>query len=116
MFRLIPPILRPEGLHRLNFFAMASRHLNPERVRLAILKLAGSDIRELGKRVDGAKEDWEDIINWAERPRTTPYQLMNRKLHNWEARKIEQEDRRSGNSQSSRRRCKARRPSGSGCV
>jgi hypothetical protein len=39
-----------------------------ERVRLAILKLAGGNLDELRKQVDAAKRDWRDVINPAEYP------------------------------------------------
>ena len=43
----------------------------PERVRLVILKLGGTDIREIARTVEGAKENYEDILDWAERPEET---------------------------------------------
>jgi hypothetical protein len=65
----------------------------PERARLAVLKLAGSNLDELKKTVDSAKEDWEDVVSWAERPRETRSQRGNHKLHEDQRRKIQQEDR-----------------------
>ena len=36
------------------------------RVRLAVLKLANTDINEIRKYVDMAKQDYRDILAWAE--------------------------------------------------
>lgn len=64
-----------------------------ERVRLAILKLAGNNLDELMQTVDGAKEDPEDIVSWAERPRATRLRMGNHKLHENQRQKIQTEDR-----------------------
>ena len=40
-----------------------------ERVALAVLKLAGSDLGELRRCVDAARTDYRDILAWAEYPR-----------------------------------------------
>ena len=74
-------------------YGVSSDEPEPERVRLAILKLAGSDSDKLKQTVEGAKEDWEDIVSWAERPRETRSQRGNHKLHENQMRKIQQEDR-----------------------
>lgn len=39
------------------------------RVRLAILKLSGSDTEKLRKMTECAKKDFRDILSWAEYPR-----------------------------------------------
>lgn len=39
------------------------------RVKLAILKLAGSDLDEIKKMTNHAKADFRDVIAWAEYPR-----------------------------------------------
>ena len=41
----------------------------PNRVRLAILKLAGTEVPEIEKWAGLAKEDFRDILTWAEYPR-----------------------------------------------
>ena len=41
----------------------------PLRVRLAILKLSGSDPDEIKRTTDFAKQDYRDILSWAEYPR-----------------------------------------------
>ena len=38
------------------------------RVRLAVLKLAGADVKALHSLVDAAKEDYRDVLAWAESP------------------------------------------------
>ena len=42
-----------------------------DRVRLAVLKLSGDrpDLKDLSRLVQSAKEDYRDIIAWAEYPR-----------------------------------------------
>jgi hypothetical protein len=92
------PSKRRAALNELLRYGISSDEPEPERVRLAILRLAGSDPDELKKTVDGAKEDWEDIVSWAERPRETRCHLGNHKLHENQRRKIQQEDRDEWNS------------------
>jgi hypothetical protein len=41
----------------------------PTRVRLAILKLSGNDLDGLKKMTEFAKQDFRDILAWAEYPR-----------------------------------------------
>ena len=41
----------------------------PLRVRLAILKLSDSDPDEIKRTTDFAKQDYRDILSWAEYPR-----------------------------------------------
>jgi hypothetical protein len=83
---------RRAALNELLRYGGSRNEPEPERVRLAVLKLAGSHLVELKKMVDGAKEDWEDVVSWAERPRETRCQLANRKLHENQRQKIQKED------------------------
>jgi hypothetical protein len=92
------PSRRRAALNELLRYGALSDEPQPERVRLSILKLVGSNLDELKKTVDGAKEDWEDIVSWAERPRETRSQIGNHKLHENQKRKIQQEDRDEWNS------------------
>jgi hypothetical protein len=46
----------------------AEGDLEPARVRLAILRLAGADFAKIEGTVRGALEDSEDKVGWAERP------------------------------------------------
>ena len=48
----------------------------PERVRLAILKLAGAELRSVEKYTGYAREDYRDILAWAEYPRQSRQRLM----------------------------------------
>ncbi len=43
----------------------------PDRVRLAILKLAGADMDCLQETTIGAKRDYRDVLAWAEYPNQT---------------------------------------------
>ncbi|MEJ1355999.1 MAG: hypothetical protein RNU03_01380 [Candidatus Sedimenticola sp. (ex Thyasira tokunagai)] len=38
-------------------------------MKLAILKLAGSDLKEIEKYTETAKQDYRDVLTWAEYPR-----------------------------------------------
>lgn len=40
----------------------------PERVRLAILKLSGADLGKLEHNTTRAKQDYRDVLAWAEYP------------------------------------------------
>ena len=41
----------------------------PDRVRLAILKLSGSDLEKLQRNTNRARQDYRDVLAWAEYPR-----------------------------------------------
>jgi len=41
----------------------------PQRVRLAAIELSGGNIEELERLIDQAKQDWRDILMWAEQKR-----------------------------------------------
>ena len=86
------------ALNELLRYGASSDEPEPERVRLAILKLAGSNLEELRKTVDGAKEDPEDTVSWAERPREARSRIGNQKLHENQRRKIQQEDQNEWDS------------------
>ena len=66
---------------------------HPERVRLAILKLSGGDITALPAHIEGAKEDHEDTLWWAESPHQTRAALANRSLTSAESDRLAAEDR-----------------------
>lgn len=53
----------------LNSYGVEKYEQEPYRVRLAILKLSGSDLDEIIKTTKYAKEDFRDILTWAEYPR-----------------------------------------------
>jgi len=49
-----------------------------QRVRLAVLKLCGGDLNELLEMIEAAKDDYRDVLAWAESPnqlRTSPAEL-----------------------------------------
>ena len=50
-------------------YGLESHEQEPYRVRLAILKLGGIDLTEIEKYTKYAKEDFRDILSWAEYPR-----------------------------------------------
>lgn len=53
----------------LDSYGVEKHEQEPVRVRLAIIKLSGGDIEELRKMTKYAKEDFRDILSWAEYPR-----------------------------------------------
>jgi hypothetical protein len=53
----------------LGAYGLETYEQEPARVRLAILKLGGSEITEIEKWTKCAKEDFRDILAWAEYPR-----------------------------------------------
>ncbi|HUT40451.1 MAG TPA: hypothetical protein VM011_03845 [Gammaproteobacteria bacterium] len=48
----------------------------PDRVRLAILKLAGAELQAVEKYSGYAREDYRNILAWAEHPRQAREWLM----------------------------------------
>jgi hypothetical protein len=52
----------------LDSYEFGDDDLEPARVRLAILRLAGADFAEIEDKIRGALEDSWDMVNWAERP------------------------------------------------
>jgi hypothetical protein len=67
--RLFPGPREREAVDRmLAEYGSAPDEPQAERVRLAILKLADGDISLLPEHIAGAKEDYEDILFWAESP------------------------------------------------
>jgi hypothetical protein len=92
--RLLTRVLQrmfPNHAHRLEArrileqYGGSATEPEAERVRLAVLKLAGADIGQLRSGVLGAKEDYEDTLSWAESPSETKTRMGNRKLnpHQW---------------------------------
>lgn len=55
-------------LEILEFYGTDGGEQETERVRLAVLKLCGSDLSELRELIVAAKEDYRDVLAWAESP------------------------------------------------
>lgn len=53
----------------LDSYGVEDYEKEPVRVRLAILKLSGSDFEEMRKMTNYAKDDFRDVLSWAEYPR-----------------------------------------------
>lgn len=53
----------------LDTYGTASHEQESSRVKLAILKLAGNNKKEVEKYTAYAKQDFRDILSWAEYPR-----------------------------------------------
>jgi hypothetical protein len=49
-------------------YGIGDHEPEPERVRLAILKLAGNDLERIRSNVRAAKGDYRDVLAWAEYP------------------------------------------------
>jgi len=53
----------------LGAYGKEEHELEATRVKLAILKLAGADLRQIEKYTEIAKQDYRDVLAWAEYPR-----------------------------------------------
>jgi hypothetical protein len=60
--------LRDEANSTLNLYGVEKFEKETIRVRLAILKLSGNDLEQLKINTKHAKEDFRDILSWAESP------------------------------------------------
>lgn len=49
-------------------YGIESHEQEAVRVRLAVLKLAGADLRQMHSYIDAAKSDFRDVLAWAEFP------------------------------------------------
>lgn len=64
-------------VHRiLQGYGREAHEREPERVRLAILKLAGAELRSVEKYTGYAREDYRNILAWAEYPRQARQWVM----------------------------------------
>jgi len=61
--------LRKDVVELLENYGKGNHEQEVPRVRLAVLKLANTDINEIRKYVGKAKQDYRDILAWAEYPR-----------------------------------------------
>jgi hypothetical protein len=52
----------------LNEYGTEDRQRGVNRVRLAVLKLAGGDLQALRREIDAAKSDYRDVLAYAEYP------------------------------------------------
>jgi ribosomal protein L12E/L44/L45/RPP1/RPP2 len=72
----------PDDNHResaaliLDGYGVEKHEPEPERVRLAILKLSGNDMNEIIKTTKSAKVDFRDVLAWAEYPRQSKKRPM----------------------------------------
>ena len=57
---------RKDAIDILNEYGKESHEQETIRVRLAILKLTGSDLDKIIDFTDSAKQDYRDILSWAE--------------------------------------------------
>ena len=62
-------LVRAEAVALLEAYGTESYEQEPPRVRLAILKLTGPDLSQIKKYTDMARQDYRDILAWAEYPR-----------------------------------------------
>ena len=59
---------RAEAQRLLERYGGAPHERQPERVRLAVLKLSGPDLEQLRANITSAKADYRDVLAWAEYP------------------------------------------------
>ncbi len=66
---------RAEAIAVLNSYGKESQEQEPVRVRLAVLKLLGTDpdIEKLAEITRAAKTDFRDVLAWAEYPRQSKH-------------------------------------------
>jgi hypothetical protein len=60
---------RAEVLATLEAYGVEKHEQEPDRVRLAVLKLSGGDLKQIKRYTEFAKQDFRDILTWAEYPR-----------------------------------------------
>ena len=65
------PQEREQALKILSKYGNQKTEPEADRVRLAILKLSGSDLTCLKETMNNAKQDYREIIGWAEFPSQT---------------------------------------------
>lgn len=61
--------IREEVISILNSYGVEKYEQEPIRLRLAILKLAGDNIEQVKLNTKYAKQDFRDVLVWAEYPR-----------------------------------------------
>jgi len=69
--------LRLQAQKALSLYGSSSTEPEADRVRLAILKLSGAALQKIQSTVKGAKEDYQDIIAWAEEPALMKFSDLN---------------------------------------
>ena len=70
-----------------------SWHLEPERVRVAVLKLAAGSAEQVRHWIEQAKSDWRDVLSPAEYPLYTKKWFRMEKLPDEEHNRIVESDR-----------------------
>lgn len=60
---------KSKAVDLLETYGIEKHELEPFRVRLAILKLCDGDLEAIAKTVKYARQDYRDILSWAEYPR-----------------------------------------------
>jgi hypothetical protein len=60
---------RAEARAIIDTYGIENNEQEPVRVRLAILKLSDSNLAEIKRTTDFAKQDFRDVLSWAEYPR-----------------------------------------------
>lgn len=100
LFQLKLQRLFPEASIRIRAQSLLERYggdasePEAERVRLAVLRLAESDIEKIAATVEGAKEDYRDIIAWAESPTEMRFAMANAKLSSTKLAEVREKDKR----------------------
>jgi hypothetical protein len=63
------PDIRDEVINTLNLYGLEKHEQEPIRIRLAVLKLSGDDVEQVKINTAYAKQDFRDVLVWAEYPR-----------------------------------------------
>lgn len=67
--RMFSPESQAVVMEILDRYGVESHERERERVQLAILKLSGGDVNELRANLEAAKQDYRDVLAYAESPR-----------------------------------------------
>ncbi len=94
--RDFPPERVAEVLAMLDEYGPDDWHREPERVRLAVLKLAAGNLERLRYELEGAKRDYRDVLSPAEYPGYTARKCL--LAPNFRRRKSSGLSMRAGNS------------------
>lgn len=70
---------RSDAEHILSAYGEQDFHREPPRVKVAILKLAGSDLEKVRYYTEEACADFRDVLSWAEYPNQSGKRTLKKK-------------------------------------
>lgn len=84
--------MRSGVIDTLNQYGQENHEQEPSRVKLAILKLSGNDTENIKKYTNMAKQDYRDILSWAEYPRQSKKVFISDKAEKAELTRLDLEE------------------------